>query len=127
MKRLISVILSFYLLLGNVSFGQFDSGTRLNATCGSFLATKRQGYRGTTQQAYESGICQGFVVGVLDVTGIEELRGDERFTRLCLPSRLDQNAATEIVATYLEQHPEQRHLSGYEIVRMALAQSFRCK
>jgi hypothetical protein len=127
MKKLIGVIGCFYMLSAPVSFAQFESGATLNKTCGSFLITQRQGGRGTPQQAYDSGFCQGFVVGALDAIGLEQLTDDTRFARLCFPPRLDQKDAAEIVAIYLERHPEQRHQAAYTLVRMALAQSFPCK
>jgi Rap1a immunity proteins len=127
MKTLIGLIACFHVLSVSISFGQFESGSCLNAACGSFLMTQRQGGRGTPQQAYESGFCQGVVVGALDAIGLEQVTDDTRFVRLCFPPHLDQKDATEIVATYLQTHPELRHLAAYALVRMAIAQSFPCK
>jgi hypothetical protein len=127
MKKLGYVVAWFYMISASVSFAQFETGTSLNAVCGIWLMTKRQGGRGTIQQAYDTGHCQGFVVGAIDAIGLEQLTDYTRFSRVCLPSRLDQKDATEIFAVYLERHPEQRYLSGYMLVRMALAESFPCK
>jgi hypothetical protein len=127
MKKLIGMVGCLQMFGASMSLAQFESGATLNKTCGSFLITQRQGGRGTPQQAYDTGFCQGFVAGAVDAIGLGQLTDDTRFARVCFPPSLDQKDATEIVAKYLERYPEQRHLAGYTLVRMALAQSFPCK
>jgi hypothetical protein len=105
----------------------FESGTSLNKLCLEFLASRHQGGHVLLQQGYEAGLCQGFVIGVLDAISIDQSDNDPRFARLCLPPRLDKFDVTEIVSSYLERRPEERHIAAYTLVRRAMAQAYPCK
>jgi hypothetical protein len=103
----------------------YEDGVALTSTCRSFLAIFRQGQRGSGQQGYEAGICQGFVTGVLDALSVEQVVtsiGPE----LCLPGGVDKTVATEIVAKYLEANPTQRNIAAYTLVRRAIAAAYPC-
>jgi len=106
----------------------FESGDALNRLCQSFLAVARNDRRGSIQQTYEAGICQGYVGGALDAVSVEKLqKSNLDLPRVCVPNGVDQHTAAEIFAKFLDAHPEQRHVTGYTLVRRALAEAYPCQ
>lgn len=105
----------------------YMTGETLTSECRSFLSIMKQGGMGTVQQTFESGYCRGYVYGILDVINYENLSVSPVLGRLCLPPGLNANTATEIVAQYVDTHPEQRTNAGYWLVRVALANAFPCQ
>lgn len=131
---LIAVILTFkspstYAQLPEV-IPIYVTGEQLTRYCRSFLSMVRQENRAAgPQQAHDAGICRGLVEGILDAITLESLQTSkaiDALARVCLPRQLGSGAASEIVANYLEQHPEQRTQAGYVLVRRALSGSFPC-
>jgi hypothetical protein len=62
-------------------------------------------------------IFMGFVSGVYDASG----------ERGCTPESLTGREVFDVVIAYLEQHPEQHHLSGSRLVADSLQQAFPCE
>lgn len=58
----------------------------------------------------------GYVLGSLDT--LEDGAG-------CRPN-LSVTQAAAIVSKYLREHPEKRHLRGFEIVRLSMVEAFPC-
>jgi hypothetical protein len=104
----------------------YFTGVDLTKACRGYVAFTRDNNRGTAQQAYDSAMCQGYVVGALDAIEAQDLE-KAWLPHLCLPSQLAQNSATEIVANFLDRRPEQRHRLGYVLVREALSEAFPCR
>ncbi|WP_147377680.1 Rap1a/Tai family immunity protein [Mesorhizobium waimense] len=84
----------------------------------------------STRQAWDAAECYGFVVGVLDHFGIMNSIGVsevENIGPFCLTDSVNANDVTEVVARFLDQHPEKRHLAGYLLTRQALTDGYPCK
>lgn len=97
---------------GNELYGLLQANSQ-------FRLTKRA----TTQQAYESGIAQGYVGGVQDSANGQPVNG---FLFFCVPSEVKGSQAEEITLNYLKAHPEERHLPAKTLVIWALAEKFPC-
>jgi hypothetical protein len=102
---------------------------KLTTYCQAFLQMVRQNNRVVgAQQGYDAGLCYGFVTSMLDVINIDELSLPSKIgVRLCVPFGIDSSTATEIVAKFLDEHPELRSQAGYPLVLRAFANTFPSK
>jgi Rap1a immunity proteins len=98
----------------------YVTGEMLTGWCRSFLVSRRQG-TATTSQNYEGNRCYGYVLGVIDA-----FSPTEGTDALCLPGGLNSLSVTEIVANYLDHHPEMRIEPGYALTWGALAEAYPC-
>lgn len=108
-----------------VSF--YMNGEDLTSNCRKFVL--RQNKNMTVQDLQGSGMCYGFVEGVLDAISFDALSISPvpGINRLCIPPGLNANTAAEIVGKFGDAHPELRTLAGYPLVRLALANAFPCR
>ena len=105
----------------------YMTGVELTEKCRSYLAMIRSGGQASGQQAFDGGICWGFVAGVLESVDFEGLASTSSGApAFCLPSDVNANIMVEIVAQYGDEHPTSQRMSGYNLTRFALAQSFPC-
>jgi hypothetical protein len=106
----------------------YVSGEQLTSYCRAYLLKIRQDNRVTAPQAWEAALCDGYVAGVLDAINAEDADvSPADFARLCMPQDLNAMTAVEIVAKFLDGHPERRASLGYVLVREALAAAFPCR
>lgn len=108
------------------------TGESLTTYCRSYLSLAKTNFRtSTVQEAYEAGYCQAYVTGVLDTfsfRGDDDPSENERLLPpFCIRSQdATARSLTEVVARYVDSHPEQRTQTAYSLVRRALAQSYPC-
>jgi len=111
----------------------YQSGEQLINRCRAYLRFKRQDLvrqEEIQQVLYDSGLCSGYVMGVVDLVRAE---GEQTFKTnkiapICLPEGIPGDTVTEIVAKYLDRNPDPfTHLSGGEVVIVALAKTSPCK
>jgi hypothetical protein len=77
-----------------------------------------------SNDAFEAGLCRGFVVGVADVMGLRTaILGSGT---ACIPLPVNAGQATDVAKRFLEQHPESRHQAAAGLVAAALALAFPC-
>lgn len=105
------------------------TGEQLTSLCRAYLLKIRQNDRVNAQEASDSGLCYGYVAGVLEATSMEGTDiSPSGLPRLCMPQdHLYTGTVTEIVARYVDGHPERRGASGYTLVREALAAAYPCR
>jgi hypothetical protein len=89
------------------------SGNELQRMCAS---RKLEG------EYLNKGLCAGFIAGVVDMASSPSTGG----VRICAPPKVTIGQYTDIVANFLDAHPEVRHYTGASIVRIAIAQAFPC-
>lgn len=107
----------------------YMSGEALTKNCRAFMEVRRTGAVQATQQSWDAGECYGFVVGVIDHFGVMASIGApqiENIGRFCLAEDVNANDAVEVVARYVDDHPEKRSLGAYFLTRQALAEKFPC-
>ena len=105
----------------------YFSGERLTSFCRAQLLRIRQDNRVTADEASNSSLCYGYVAGVLDVISADDAAvSPAGAERVCTPRDIHLETAVEIVAKYVDGHPERRLASGYTLVREALAAAFPC-
>ena len=111
----------------------YQSGEQLINRCRAYLRFRRQDpvtQEEMQQVLYDSGLCSGYVMGVVDLVRAE---GEQTFKTnkiapICLPKDIPGDTITQIVARYLDQNPDLlRQLSGGEVVIVALAKTSPCK
>lgn len=133
MKAFLSV--AFALLITNPNLGQAQSlglyarGDSLTTSCRAYLQMKRNGNTAASQEAFDAGFCQGMVYAALDANAVHfyEITATEVLPRVCIPDSVNANDATEVVAQYLDTHPEKRSTAAYFLIRQALAGAWPCK
>ena len=92
------------------------------------MRVQKNGDKGTAQEQGKRFECYGFVVGRLDDI-IHEDAQTSRSTapRICLPPDTTAKIVTKAVANYAIAHPEKQEISGYFLVRMAIAETWPCQ
>jgi hypothetical protein len=98
----------------------FITGNSLATYCRDFLLVRRNAAASDDQQLQRYAACLGYVAGVSDALTVEGIR------HFCLPFRSDSGDITEVVAKYLDQHPEELHMSAYTLVVQSLASAYPC-
>jgi hypothetical protein len=109
----------------------YQSGEQLINRCRAYLRFRRhdRSDRITQQETYDSGVCLGYVIGVVDLVRGEHERTfkTNKVAPICLPEGIIGETLTDIVARYLDQNPTVRHLPGGEVVIVALANTLPCE
>ena len=67
----------------------------------------------------------GFVVGVAD--SLDEVLHPPTGFKFCTPSTSTKGQVIDVVLLYLENHPQDRHLTASSLVQAALTNAFPCK
>ena len=98
----------------------FITGNSLATYCRDFLLVRRNAAASDDQQLQRYAACLSYVAGVSDALTVEGIR------HFCLPFRSDSGDITEVVAKYLEQHPDELHMSAYTLVVQSLASAYPC-
>jgi hypothetical protein len=128
---LISSLIALHVTSASAEMvSNYYTGDTLTRYCRSFILSARSGMKVLSgQQGYETGMCYAYVVGVLDTLSVEIIKTPVAagLPTMCLPSGLNANNATEIVANYVDKHPERRQESAYWLVRRALGAAYPCK
>jgi Ssp1 endopeptidase immunity protein Rap1a len=88
----------------------WTSGADLSDRCG-------------TMEQFSAGECAGYVVGVAEITESGYLKG----YRSCIPARVNKGQLTDVVRKYIAKHPEYQQSVGYQVVVVALVESFPCE
>jgi hypothetical protein len=98
----------------------FITGNSLATYCRDFLVVRRNAAASDDQQLQRYAACLGYVAGASDALTVEGIR------HYCLPFRSDAGEITEVVAKYLDQHPEELHMPAYTLVVQSLARAYPC-
>jgi hypothetical protein len=104
-------------------------GEGLTKVCRSYMEITRMNWKGVSgQTALEAGLCEGAVEMVYDSIVMTKhiMQPTEDFPASCVPGETTHNALAEVVANYLEAHPEQRSQVGYTLIRRAFAEGWPC-
>jgi hypothetical protein len=107
-----------------VAANVYMTGEHLTQHCRTFREVRRRGGYATAQEYHDAALCYGFVVGMADNAIINGLF---KRTAICLPAKINANDLAEVVAIFLDEHPERRRFSGYAVVVEAFAHSFPCQ
>lgn len=112
------------------TFAVYMSGQELTTDCRVFLKLRQSGGLASMTDAFNAGECYGFVVGILDKSNADfntTVVSHEGVTpSFCPGDTVNANDATEVVARYTDEHPENRSLAGYFLAAQALAKAYPC-
>jgi hypothetical protein len=78
----------------------------------------------TSKGATENSLCFGYVTAIAEAIG--QPTGVYGW-RACFPEQVTRKQVVDVVTRYLDQHPEERHLTAGSLIANALAKAFRCK
>jgi uncharacterized membrane protein len=76
----------------------------------------------SADNAFQSGLCMGFVAGIADAMGMGIAA-----SKACFPPGITAGQTDDVVKRFLGQHPERRHEAAVFLVAAALAEAFPCK
>lgn len=79
--------------------------------------------RCSTMDQFSAGECAGYVVGVAEITDSGYLKG----YRSCIPARVNKGQLADAVRNYIAKHPDYKQYVGYQVVVLALVESFPCE
>lgn len=132
MRRVIASVALALLMVGGKAEAQavsvYMSGEALTSACRGYLNTTRNSNQGSLQDVHDSGLCYGYVVGIYDTVQFEnsQVSRAKAVPEICIPGGVNAKSITEVVANYLNAHPESRHKTGYFLVRTAIAAAWPC-
>jgi hypothetical protein len=110
----------------------YQSGEQLTNRCRAYLRFRRHDpvtQEEEQQVLYDSGVCLGYVMGVVDLVRAEHEQAfaTNKVAPICLPQGIIGETLTDMVARYLDQYPAPfRHLPGGEVVIAVLAKTSPC-
>ena len=111
----------------------YQSGEQLTNRCRAYLRFRRHDpvtQEEEQQVLYDSGVCLGYVMGVVDLVRAEHEQAfkTNKVAPICLPQDTIAETLTDMVARYLDQYPAPFiHLPGGEVVIAVLAKTSPCK
>jgi hypothetical protein len=119
MKIKIGILTAVLILaIATPTFAQFfKTGSDLIPHWQAYKAT--EGPSATSKQSHDSALFMGYVTGVCDAV----LQTDINFAK-ATSDQMTVGQVSVIVGKYLDDHPEEWHLSGAVIVRKALRKAF---
>jgi Rap1a immunity proteins len=113
---LVAVALSCFACLpaGQQAHAYFYDGNRLFNNCQEGDTPE------ATTRLISWGFCTGYIMGAVDaVLGAG-------FHKVCIPNGVAQKQMRDVVTSWLDDHPEKRHLSAEFLVIEALKEKFPC-
>jgi len=118
MKYLLMIVLlfSFNQAMARTVNAFFD-GNGLLGVCESYISE--------TGSVAKGNVCFGYVVGVADA-GATFVDEDIRSSR-CIPFNVMGSQLVRVVTKYLQEHPEELHLTASGLVAIALRDAFPCE
>lgn len=111
------------------------SGNRYVEICSSI---ERPVDRANAMDVLNSGICQGFMLGIEDGAGLSlsmlkatnnsvaYLKGSLEDPGVCFPNRIELGQMIRVTLKYIREHPEQAHLPSAELVILAFYNASPC-
>jgi hypothetical protein len=97
-------------------------------TSSSFAMTGNElaEYCSKKEASFSSGICSGFIRGAIDgfATALAFIGNDQRY---CLPSNTTNDQTRKVVEKYLNDNPQDLHMSADILTIVAMIRAFPCK
>ncbi|MGZ2382862.1 Rap1a/Tai family immunity protein [Rhizobium brockwellii] len=131
--KISSVVLAFILATQTGALAQevgvYTTGAEITKSCRAYLQlVKANRSTISPQLAYDAGFCLGAVYLALDIDAFHhnQLSFNDNFPEFCLPNSTNSNDVAEVVANFVDTHPELRALTGYVLVRRAIASAWPC-
>jgi imidazoleglycerol phosphate synthase glutamine amidotransferase subunit HisH len=111
--------------------GFYMTGQGLTIDCRAYLTLARANMKTSDAQlSYQAGICLGAVMLFYDAAAMERskdiLAKTDYHRSFCVPNDTNTNDLTEVVANYVDQHPEKRGNLGWNLIEAALADKCPC-
>ena len=76
----------------------------------------------TSGDVLQQAIAMGYITGVSDATKNEQ----NKIIAHCQPDNIIKRQVIDVVKVFLERNPDYRHLTGPDVITIALAISFPC-
>ena len=99
------------LIVASPTFGQSMTGNELKRMC--------------DDDALELG-CLAYIRGALETYQFVGFASEE-FVAICYPDGVSTGQITDVVRKYINDTPEDRHLSAYFLAIVAVAEIWRCR
>ena len=113
--RLAVFIVGLSCLLASAAKADFTSGNELCDAC----AADEQ------KEPVKAIFCTSYIVGVGDTFQALQVAG--RLTYYCIPDKVTNGQAIDVVKLYLRDHPETRQYHAPALVMLALKEKFPCQ
>lgn len=101
----------------------------LYSYCRTFVKAVRNNMQAPDSESLNIGMCLGYVFAALDIEEFEDISGRKPNVgqyRACIPEGFTPTQRAEVVAVYLDNHPELQAKIPYMAVLEAMAKSFPC-
>lgn len=100
------------ILMSMPACAGFVTGNELNNQC-----------KTSQQLPFQSGIVLGYIEGVYDLSRILP---DKDIGLGCVPPAVTAGQFKDVVCSYLDRHPENRHYPGSALVAIAIGEAWSC-
>jgi hypothetical protein len=71
----------------------------------------------------DQGLCYGYIFGAVDTALIFDLSGVE----ICIPRGVTRHQLKDVVVSYLDKQPKDRHKTASTLLAMSFVEAFNCK
>jgi hypothetical protein len=117
------IFTKFLFVLAALAWSSFSSAAYEN---GNGLYSNLMDYRSSnTKNVVTASAGVGYVIGVADVmNGRLDPNTDYKF---CIPRNASKGQLIDVVVSYLEKSPADRHLAAWSLVQAAFYEAFPCK
>lgn len=100
-------------------------GNDLKPSCDAF-ARENAAQQGGKTEALRTGHCLGYVEGVIEGTLVTSILTNQGAYPYCLPAGSTSLQEVNVVAKYMNDHPEHLHWPAGLIINTALKSAFPC-
>lgn len=131
-----SLVLTLSFLLSFSAQPSFSAEVFLNVGppdlykwCRAYVKAVRNNIQAADEELMSVGMCLGYVFASLDIeafVGVSDKMPDPHIYRACIPDGFTPAQRAEVVAVYLDNHPELQAKVPYLAVLEAMAKSFPC-
>lgn len=132
--RWAGIVLASFLVGGTaqaqepLNGSHYTNGEFLTSRCLAYKLVRSNGGQGTADQLSDSEYCRAYVVGVVDAISVEAMRlPSASVVPICVPRQTVSTTLADVVANYLQAHPEKRYLNGPALVWMAVDEAWPCR
>lgn len=130
MKKLILILILQIFIIGGVYGSSFGETSTINGIlrlkqCKLFLKLE-MGTKLNSDEGGSAAICVGYISGFRESHESDEMILKVAPYLYCVPQEVTVGQIIRVFVKYLEDHPEELHKEGHELLHSSLIKAFPC-
>jgi hypothetical protein len=110
--QLMAICAAIILLSASTAGAIYVEGNELHENC-------------SASTEFKEAACVSYIIGITDFIDLSQAAGDARLN-ICIPDRATAGQVIDVVKTYIDRNPKERHLAAVLLVTNALSEAFPC-